>query len=152
MKGIFLGLGSNIGNIRDNLSHARKLLSSGEVEIISESPEYITEPWGFKSKNKFCNQVLKIDTEIDPFSLLDHVQDIEHQMGRKKSKEKYSDRIIDIDILFYNNEIISSKPLIVPHPLLHKRAFVLQPMADIAPDFIHPIFNRPVRDLLEDIQ
>jgi 2-amino-4-hydroxy-6-hydroxymethyldihydropteridine diphosphokinase len=94
--------------------------------------------------------VIEIKTGIDAFSLLDFAQDTEKKMGRIRSVERYSDRVIDIDILFFGDEIISSKPLIIPHPLLHKRMFVLQPLADIAPGFIHPVLGKTISEILDE--
>lgn len=150
MVNVYLGLGTNIGNKADNLESARQMLTDQSVEIISVSPVYISKPWGFKSENDFYNQVLELKTRMDAFNLLDLVQETEKQMGRTRLMKAYTDRIIDIDILFYGNDIISSKPLIIPHPLLHKRMFVLQPLADIAPGFIHPVFNKTISELKEE--
>lgn len=148
----YLGLGTNIGDRAENLARVRDRLADMFVAIESVSPVYISKPWGFKSDHDFYNQVIAIKTKIDAFNLLDLAQETENKMGRIRTVKGYSDRIIDIDILFYGNEIISSKPLIIPHPLLHKRMFVLQPMADIAPDFIHPIFNKTIAELMEECE
>jgi 2-amino-4-hydroxy-6-hydroxymethyldihydropteridine diphosphokinase len=147
---VYLGLGTNIGDRAENLACARKRLAEGIVTIESVSPVYISRPWGFKSDHDFYNQVLAAKTEVGAFDLLDIAQEIENRMGRIRSMKGYTDRIIDIDILFYGNEIISSKPLIIPHPLLHKRMFVLQPMADIDPDFIHPVLNKSIKELMAE--
>ncbi len=146
----YLGLGTNIGDRAENLASARDRLTDQSIDIVSVSPVYITEPWGFKSDNDFYNQVIEIKTGMDAFDLLDLVQDTERQMGRTRIMKAYTDRVIDIDILFYGNEIVSSKPLIIPHPLLHKRMFVLQPMTDIAPDFVHPVFNKSIAELMDE--
>lgn len=152
MAKVYLGLGSNIGERSENLAEARKRLSDLSLEISSVSPVYISEPWGFESNNDFYNQVIEIKTDVDPYDLLDIIQETENKMGRKRRMKGYSDRIIDIDILFYDNKIISSKPLIIPHPLLHKRMFVLQPMADIAPGLIHPVFNKTIEELMAECE
>jgi 2-amino-4-hydroxy-6-hydroxymethyldihydropteridine diphosphokinase len=146
----YLGLGTNLGNRKENLAIARENLEESCASIKKVSPVYLSAPMGFSSNNDFYNQVVEISTEADAFDLLDHIQEIEIRMGRTRSGRGYSDRIIDIDILFYENEIISSKPLIIPHPLLHKRMFVLQPMADIAPAFVHPVFNKSITELIKD--
>ncbi|MFO7851256.1 MAG: 2-amino-4-hydroxy-6-hydroxymethyldihydropteridine diphosphokinase [Bacteroidota bacterium] len=152
MAKVYLGLGSNIGERYENLAEARKRLTGLSFEILSVSPVYISEPWGFKSNNDFYNQVIEVKTDVDPYDLLDIIQETENKMGRERRIKGYSDRIIDIDILFYDNKIISSKPLIIPHPLLHKRMFVLQPMADIAPEFIHPVFNKTIEELMQECE
>lgn len=150
MEGVYLGLGTNLGNRSKNLEFARKKLEDSCGGIEQLSPVYLSVPWGFTSDRDFYNQVIEISTQADAFNLLDHIQEIEDGMGRKRSVMGYSDRIIDIDILFYGQQIISSKPLIIPHPLLHKRMFVLQPMADIAPGFIHPVFNKSIEELIKE--
>jgi len=150
MERVYLGLGTNLGNRSKNLELARKKLEDNCALIEQVSPVYISVPWGFTSDRDFYNQVIEIGTQADAFDLLDHIQDIENSMGRKRSVRGYSDRIIDIDILFYDMQIISSKPLIIPHPLFHKRMFVLQPMADIAPGFIHPVFNKSIEELIKE--
>ena len=150
MVDIYLGLGSNKGDREKNLESARNRLTGKSLHITMVSPVYISEPWGFESDKHFYNQVLGISTLIDAFDLLDLVQETENEMGRFRSREAYSDRLIDIDILFYGTEIISSKPLIIPHPLLHKRMFVLQPLADIAPGFVHPVFNKTISELVAE--
>lgn len=146
----YLGLGTNLGNRKENLANARKKLEDSCAIIENVSPVYLSVPLGFSSNNDFYNQVVEISTGADAYDLLDHIQEIENRMGRTRSGRGYSDRIIDIDILFYENQIISSKPLIIPHPLLHKRMFVLQPMADIAPAFVHPVFNKSITELIKD--
>ena len=152
MVEVYLGLGTNIGDRAKNLASVRGRLAGLFDAIVSVSPVYISKPWGYKSEHDFYNQVIAIITEVDAFDLLDLAQETENKMGRIRSMKGYSDRIIDIDILFYGNEIISSKPLIIPHPLLHKRMFVLQPMADIAPDFIHPVFNKTIAELIKECE
>ncbi len=148
----FLGLGTNMGDRADNLAAARAQLSVWPVDIEQVSPIYISEPWGFVSDNDFYNQVIEIRTGVDAFDLLDLAQETEYKMGRIRSMKTYSDRLIDIDILFFGDEIISSKPLIIPHPLLHKRMFVLQPLADIAPGFIHPVLNKSIIQLMKECE
>ena len=146
----FLGLGTNIGDRVANLVRAGELLAGVMPELGPESPVYVSRPWGFDSEHDFLNRVIEVRTGVDAFDLLDIVQDIEKKMGRLRKLKEYTDRIIDIDILFYGGEIISSKPLVVPHPLLHKRMFVLQPMADIAPGFVHPVLNKTIAELMSE--
>ncbi len=148
----YLGLGTNIGDRAENLASVRDRLAVLFGAIESVSPVYISKPWGFDSEHDFYNQVIAINTEVDAFDLLDLAQETENKMGRIRSMKGYTDRIIDVDILFYGNEIISSKPLIIPHPLLHKRMFILQPLADIAPDLIHPVFNKTIADLIQECE
>ncbi|MBS0010802.1 MAG: 2-amino-4-hydroxy-6-hydroxymethyldihydropteridine diphosphokinase [Bacteroidales bacterium] len=148
----YLGLGTNMGDRAGNLTDAIKRLDGSIMGIVSVSPVYVSRPWGFESDHDFFNQVMAVETSADAFDLLDIAQETESAMGRLRSMKGYTDRIIDIDILFYGDEIISSKPLIIPHPLLHKRMFVLQPMADIAPGFTHPVFNRTIAELMKECE
>ncbi len=150
MDEVYFGLGSNLGDRQKNLEMAGALLQEHSIDIEQASPVYITGPWGFNSENNFLNQVIKIETATDPDGLLEIVRSTEKKMGRISSVKTYSDRIIDIDILFYGQRIISTRPLIIPHPLLHKRVFVLKPMSDIAPGFNHPVFNKSIAELLAE--
>lgn len=134
-----LGLGSNIGNSYETLQHAIKEISKlGDVTLIS--PFYESAPWGFESSNSFLNCCTVVQTPFTPFEVLDQLQEIELNLGRlqKSVGENYSDRIIDIDILFFNDLILKDERLIIPHPLYQKRNFVLFPLNDIIPTFIDP--------------
>ncbi len=147
---VYLGLGSNLGDRQKNLATAATLLQDHSIDIELASPVYLTDPWGFKSKSNFLNRVIRIKTDADPMELLNIALETERKMGRLIAWQVYSDRIIDIDILFYGERIISTKPLVIPHPLLHKRIFVLKPMSDIAPGFNHPVFNKSIGQLLAE--
>jgi 2-amino-4-hydroxy-6-hydroxymethyldihydropteridine diphosphokinase len=113
-----------------------------------------TEPWGFESENRFLNCVAAFTTDKDPVELLDTTEEIERRLGRtqKSSDGVYHDRIIDIDILLYGSETISTERLTIPHPLMHKRDFVLEPLTEIAPDVIHPIIGKSINDLLQELK
>ena len=150
MDEVYLGLGSNLGDRQKNLEIAGTILRDYSIAIEQASPVYITAPWGFRSENNFLNQVILVRTGADPLELLDIARATEKGMGRLIAGKAYADRIIDIDILFYGNSIISTRPLIIPHPLLHKRVFVLKPMSDIAPGFKHPVFNKSIEQLLAE--
>lgn len=150
MHEIFLGLGSNTGSRIKNLALAMDKLGALPMAVIAFSPIYESEPWGFSSTGRFLNQVIEIDTDLQPGELLRHVKQVEQEMGRKESAIRYTDRIIDIDILFYGSEIISFSNLLIPHPLLHKRLFVLKPMNDLAPGFVHPVLGRKINTLLHE--
>jgi 2-amino-4-hydroxy-6-hydroxymethyldihydropteridine diphosphokinase len=149
MKNIFLGLGSDSGDRIGNLAKARSLLTLSFGKIARASSIYETEPWGFKSDTKFLNQIIEIESGSGCPDLLDEVIRIETTMGRKRSGSGYESRVIDIDILFYGDEIINKEALAIPHPHLHERMFVLVPLNEIAPGFVHPVLNKPVRELLE---
>lgn len=149
---VYLGLGTNIGDKKENLARAIEKLSLalGECKALSSLIE--TEPWGFDSCNSFLNCTAAFDTGLSPFELLDTTERIERELGRtaKSSNGNYHDRIIDIDILFYGNTIIKSERLTVPHPLMQQRRFVLEPLAEIAPDTIHPVLAKSIKQLLNE--
>ena len=137
---IYLGLGTNTGSKADNLTRAIGLLSLALGLPAAVSRYMESEPWGFDSANTFLNCVAAFDTTLAPLKLLDTTEEIERRLGRtsKSTNGQYSDRIIDIDILFYGDEIIESDRLTVPHPLLDQRDFVLLPLIEIAPTLVHP--------------
>lgn len=142
MAAVFLGLGSNLGDCRENLNKAIGLLSS-TGKVIAVSAFRVTEPSGFYSKHNFLNAAIEIETSLSPEELLNQTQHIEREMGRteKSVDGNYHDRIIDIDILLYDNLVIDTPTLNIPHPLMHKRLFAMEPLAEIAPDFVHPVFH-----------
>lgn len=151
MNRVFLGLGSNLGNRDERLRTALSEIKKRIGNIISVSAFYETPPWGFCSEHPFLNAAAEILTPLTPEALLQQTQFIERQLGRiQKSDGTYHDRPIDIDILFYNREIIKSDRLVIPHPLLEQRRFVLAPLAEIAPEFRHPVSNKTIRRLLDE--
>lgn len=146
---VFLSLGSNLGDREANL----KLILSEllpEVEVIKESSIYQTEPWGFMDQPDFLNQVLSVKTSLAPHDLLIYVKNIELKIGREPSFQ-FGPRLVDIDILFYGQEIIEDETLDIPHPRICERAFVLVPLMEIAPDLIYPGTDRKVSDFLKDV-
>ena len=152
MAKAYIGLGTNIGNKRRNLITAAALLAERAGDVLSISSFYETEPWGFESDNTFLNAALLLETELEPLQLLSHTQEIEKEMGRtQKSDGAYHDRIIDLDILLYDLCVINEAALVVPHPLMHKRQFVMEPLAEIAPMLVHPILNKTMLELAEEI-
>ena len=145
---VYLGLGTNIGNKRKNMVTAAALLAERAGDVLSLSSFYETEPWGFASENTFLNAALELETDCSPMELLRLTQQIEREMGRtQKSDGSYHDRIIDIDILLYGNEVVHHEDLVVPHPLMQQRLFVMQPLAEIAPSLVHPILQKSMYDL-----
>ena len=142
-----LSIGTNLGNKKQNLTNAVNLLNELCGIITKQSAIYETKAWGFESKNSFYNIVIKIKTNFSAHKLLDNLFIIENKIGRIRNGSGYSDRLIDIDILFYENETINSDKLQIPHPLLQARNFVLYPMAEICPDFTHQKFNKSILEL-----
>lgn len=146
---IYLGLGSNLGNRLSNLDKAEKELGFF-VKILKRSPVYKTQPWGYVDQPYFLNTTLSAVTDLPPLNLLTEIKKIEEQMGRAKTFH-YGPRLIDIDILFYGDLVFEHENLVIPHPHLHERAFVLVPLVSIAPDYIHPKIGQRVIDLLQKV-
>ncbi len=150
---VYLGLGTNIGNRRGNLVKAAALLAERVGDILALSGFMETEPWGFESENLFLNAAIKMETPLTPDELLSVTQAIEREMGReKKSDGTYHDRVIDIDILLYDNRVIEQPGLIVPHPLMHERLFVMAPLAEIAPFERHPLLGQTFMELADSLR
>jgi 2-amino-4-hydroxy-6-hydroxymethyldihydropteridine diphosphokinase len=146
---VYLALGSNMGNRLSNLK-AAVLNLTPQMTVKQKSSVYETPPWGFTEQDAFLNQVVKVTTYLEPEPLLRHLKRMETALGRVPNFQN-GPRVIDIDILFFDKMIINTPPLVVPHPRLHERAFVLVPFAEIEPDFIHPILQRPINKILEDV-
>jgi 2-amino-4-hydroxy-6-hydroxymethyldihydropteridine diphosphokinase len=149
MKNVFLGIGTNLGKRENNLDAAIKRIEENIGPVLKYSSIYETEPWGFKAENQFLNMVIMVKTNLSPFFLLEQIMNIESSLGRVRSTERYSSRLIDIDILFYEDIIIDDQNLKIPHLLLDKRRFVLVPLCEIAPGLIHPVLNKTMLELLE---
>lgn len=149
MKNAFLGLGSNHGNRLKNLDNAKIGILESIGEIITASSVYETEPWGFKSETQFLNQVVLVKTELTPSGLLGRILMIESQLGRLRGEKQYASRKIDIDILLYDNSVMEEASVTIPHPLIHKRRFVLVPLCEIAADLIHPVLKKSIKYLLK---
>jgi len=148
---IYIGLGSNLGDRLTNIRKAIELIKEEGIEIINKSSIYETEPVGYKEQGWFLNSAVKGKTELSPRRLWKRLEKIEKSMGREK-EVKWGPRIIDLDILFYGNEILNGKELKIPHSELHKRRFVLVPLQEIAPKLVHPIFKKTVSELLRDLK
>lgn len=149
MNQAYLLIGGNLGEKWKNLEVARTKLNAKAGKIVSFSGIYKTAAWGKTDQPSFLNQALKVETWLSPKDLLKAINDIEREMGRERL-EKFGPRLIDIDILFYNDEIVAIPELRIPHPELQNRRFVLVPLADIASDYIHPVLKKKVSDLLEN--
>jgi 2-amino-4-hydroxy-6-hydroxymethyldihydropteridine diphosphokinase len=147
---VFIGLGSNVGDRAANLRAAANLISKNIGKIAKSSHIYETQPWGKTDQEPFLNQVVMANTTLDPRGLLEKISKIERELGRErrqKNEEKWGPRIIDIDILFYGKRVVRDKGLEIPHPELHKRAFVLVPLLEIAPDLEHPLLKKQIDEL-----
>jgi 2-amino-4-hydroxy-6-hydroxymethyldihydropteridine diphosphokinase len=142
---VYLGLGSNIGDKKKHLQDALDQLAAlGSIR--KRSRMYTTEPIGFRDQEWFLNCAVELDTLLDPETLLSSIQTIEQALGRKKTG-KNRPRVIDIDILFYDDDIINTPTLTIPHPRIQKRLFVLQPLLDLNPDFKHPVLQKSIHEL-----
>lgn len=146
---VYLGLGTNLGDKEANLRHALARLSGRAGMVLRVSSFHHSAPWGFASENNFLNAVALIETTLSPADLLTEVKAIERHSGRPaNSSGCYADRVIDIDLLLYDNLVIDLPELKIPHPLLAERDFVLIPLAEIAPDVMHPVLLRKIKDLI----
>ncbi|MDR1985183.1 MAG: 2-amino-4-hydroxy-6-hydroxymethyldihydropteridine diphosphokinase [Prevotellaceae bacterium] len=148
---IYLLFGSNIGDKKKHIDNAQNFVKNEIGEIVAESSLYLTEAWGFDSDSMFLNKIIVVESNLNAFEILEITQKIELKLGRaNKTTDKYQSRIIDIDILFYDDEIIEASKLTIPHPQIQNRRFTLQPLAEIAPDFIHPKLRKSISQLLAD--
>ncbi|MBX3163404.1 MAG: 2-amino-4-hydroxy-6-hydroxymethyldihydropteridine diphosphokinase [Bacteroidetes bacterium] len=152
MNLVFLGLGGNTGNRLENLKRAVNALQKSCGRVLKQSSVYETEAWGFVSHKNYLNQVVSLETALSPQQLLKEILNIESELGRTRSENRYSDRSLDIDILLFNGEIISAENLEIPHPRLHERRFVLVPLNDVAPTVMHPVLKKTLSELLKNCQ
>ncbi len=152
MNEIYLSLGSNQGDRIENLREAVKNIEKQIGQTIKVSSYYETEPWGFTDDTNFINQVIKIKSDLTPDTILEKSLEIEKVLGRKRlpSKQRYSSRNIDIDVLFIDDMVIDTENLTVPHAHIHKRNFVLQPMCEIDSSFVHPTMQKKISQLTEE--
>jgi len=147
MNIVYLQLGSNLGDRERFLSKARSIIEIEVGDVITSSKVYESSPWRVDGQSNYLNQVLKVGTEFEPNKVLKRILQIEDYLGRKRI-EKWGERLIDIDIVFYNHEIIETPSLCVPHKHLHERRFVLTPLMEIASTYTHPKYKMTVADLL----
>lgn len=147
---VIAGLGSNLGDRFAALRRAMEMINGEAGEIIATSSVWETEPWGFDADDQFLNMVIVLKTALEPKGLIQRFRSIEGRMGRKKSGGgKYESRIIDLDILFWDDRVISLPGLEVPHPKLHSRRFVLEPLMEVAPETVHPVTGLTVAEMLQ---
>ena len=146
----YISVGSNIG---DKLANCQKgvtsLVEAGRSRILAQSRIYATEPVDYEDQDWFINMVVKLETSLDPFHLLDHIENIQRAAGRIQDPIRFGPRILDLDIVLYDDRIIESERLVIPHPRMHKRRFVLLPICDIDPSIIHPVLKKEMRTLLK---
>ena len=149
MNNVFLLTGGNMGDRQQNLLQAGKAIEQKVGKIVSSSKIYESDAWGKTDQQSFYNQVLQIYSSFSPIEILRLVLDIEQNMGRERII-KYGPRLIDIDILFYNNAVIKTSELTVPHPELQNRRFALAPLAELAANYLHPVLHKTVAGLLSE--
>lgn len=147
MEAVYLLTGSNLGDRLDNLKKAKEYIEQACGRIITYSSIYQTAAWGKTDQPDFLNQVIELRTALNPEELLRSVLSIEKELGRVR-KEKWGERIIDIDILYFGSRIVQSDTLLLPHPSIAQRRFVLAPLCEIAPGFVHPVVNKSNEQLL----
>jgi 2-amino-4-hydroxy-6-hydroxymethyldihydropteridine diphosphokinase len=151
MSIVYIGIGSNLGNRRQNCLTAIKLLQGSGLRVKKQSSMHKTKPWGMVDQPEFINMAVELETELQPIELLCLLKNIEVEMGREKTV-KWGPRLIDLDILLYDNETINEEGLKIPHPLMHERLFVLGPLSEIAGGVIHPVFQKKIKELLQIIK
>jgi 2-amino-4-hydroxy-6-hydroxymethyldihydropteridine diphosphokinase len=148
LRTVFLCIGGNLGEREANLEEARDFIDFNLGDVIAASAIYESEPWGMTDVPNFLNQVVQIQTELSNEELLSEILELEEFFGRERNAEGYVSREMDIDMLFINQEIIETETLRVPHPRIAQRRFVLTPLAEIAPDLIHPELKKSIQELL----
>ena len=146
---VYLALGSNLGDRLANLHAAQEALPPA-VRVLAASPIYETPPWGYADQPAFLNQALKVETDLEPQDLLKTLKSLELRLGRTPGP-RYGPRQIDLDILFYDDLVFEASDLTIPHPRIEERAFVLMPLADLAPDLRHPVSGLTVREMLQRV-
>lgn len=158
MANVYIGLGTNLGDKEQNLRDAVHRIEEQIGKVLSLSAFYVTAPWGFASENSFLNAAACVETQLSPLEVLQETQTIERELGRTKKSVNgaYSDRLIDIDLLLYDDLVLSvtsadGAELNLPHPLMAKRDFVMRPLAEIAPALRHPVLKRTMKEILDEL-
>lgn len=150
MAEVFILLGGNLGDREQIFKNAIDCIVNRIGSIVKTSSLFETEPWGFEHELSFLNQVVVIETSLTALEILVRTQEIEKTLGRVRKKNQYSERTIDVDILFYDDQVISMEELEVPHPRIQERLFTLIPLEEIAADFIHPVLRKSISQLRRD--
>jgi 2-amino-4-hydroxy-6-hydroxymethyldihydropteridine diphosphokinase len=149
---VYISVGSNMGDRLQNCRQGITALNrSGESRIIAQSRIYMTEPVDYEDQDWFINMVVKLETANDPFELLDIINRVQRAAGRKRDVIRYGPRVLDLDIIFFGNLVLDSDRLVVPHPRMHQRRFVLQPICDIDPKMVHPVLKKDMQSLLDGL-
>lgn len=148
---VYLGIGSNLGRREENCLKAIQILAEKGIKLRKASGLYETEPWGVEDQPNFINLAVEVETDLLPEGLLKVIKEIEKEMGRAETF-RWGPRMIDIDILLYDDLIYDSQDLKIPHPLMHERDFVLMPLSDIAPETIHPVLKKTISELKRSLQ
>jgi 2-amino-4-hydroxy-6-hydroxymethyldihydropteridine diphosphokinase len=146
MAKVYIGIGSNVGNREENVARALTLLAERGVRVLRNSSVHETKPWGVAEQPLFLNMVIEAETPLNPREVLRQLKSIEEDMGRVEAG-RWGPRIMDLDILLYDDLILDEPGLVIPHPLLHERDFVLTPLLEIAPDARHPLLKKTIREI-----
>ena len=148
----YISVGSNLGDKIENCRRGiAELVAASKSRLTAQSPIYQTEPVGDRAQDWFVNYVVAIETLCQPEELLADISQVEHAAGRVRTERKFGPRVLDLDIILFGNRVIESNQLTIPHPRMHKRHFVLRPLCDIDPDIIHPVLQKPMAQLLAEL-
>jgi len=150
MSKVFIGIGSNLGNREEYCRNAINLLMDSGISVLKRSAMIETKPWGVTDQPEFMNMVIEIETSLKPDELLILLKKTERAVGRTDTV-RWGPRVIDLDILLYDDSVIKTPDLEIPHPRIHEREFVLRPLAEIAPDAVHPVLGKSFQELLEEL-
>lgn len=148
---VYIGIGSNIGNREASVKRALSTLNDRDIITVRLSSLYETEPWGVKNQPSFINAVAEMETGLSPMDLLNILRETERRLGRFFEATRWGPRVIDLDILFYDSITVNEPELKIPHPLIAQRAFVLDPLFEIAPDLVHPVTGKTVTQMRDEL-
>ncbi len=149
MAKAYIGIGSNLGNRHANCTEAVELLRKNTIDVTRQSAMHETKPWGVVKQPAFINMAVEIETDLTPLRLLSILKKIETAMGREDTF-RWGPRIIDLDILLYDDLLVNEPGLVIPHPFMHERDFVLKPLSEIAPEKVHPLLKKTILQLMEN--